>query len=108
MRWYGYVPYQRFIRETRVVNPALASANALSKSPQEFMVQAAAVPYTNSPERASSTFIRNLRYDPYIRQTFVTIGNSQYYYPMGPAMLANWLTSKSLGQFYNNYVKLKR
>lgn len=107
MKWYGWNPYQRFIRETRVTNPALASSQALSKSPQEFQVQHAATYGSNSPERASSSFIRMLRYNPYSRTTFVTIGNSQYWYPMGPRQLSQWLTSNSLGKYYNNFVKLK-
>lgn len=108
MIWAGYNPYQQWIRQTRVTNPTLASANALSKQPQEFRVQYAATYGSNSSEQASSTFIRRFRYDPYARRVFVTIGNSQYWYNMGPRQLSLWLTQKSLGEYYNRFVKLKR
>ena len=75
--------------------------------PLTFRVAHASVPYTNTPERASSTFVRNMRYLPNSNVMFVKLGANDYWYPMSLRKLSNWLNSRSLGQYYNNYVKLR-
>jgi len=105
MIWTGRRPYERFIEKLEHSNPTLLWQT--KSEPQEYRVAQAQVPFTNTPERASSTFIRNIRYMPYNRMTFVRMGNSTYLYPMDEHQLANWLKSRSLGRYYNQYLKLK-
>ena len=60
MQWVGYTPYEDFIRRLTVTNPTRAAIEEMS--PQEYRVAAASVPFTNNPSRASSTFVRRIRY----------------------------------------------
>lgn len=106
MQWIGYTPYEDFIRRLAATNPTRAAIE--EKSPQEYRVAAASVPCTNNPSRASSTFVRRISYEPAGQQVLVTLGNSNYVYPMSRIKLARWMTSNSLGQYYNNYIKLKK
>lgn len=105
MQWVGYTPYEDFIRRLSVTNPTRAAIEEMS--PQEYRVAAASVSGTNNPSRASSTFVRRIRYMPASQVSLVTLGNSQYVYPMSKPQLARWMTSNSLGQYYNRYIKLK-
>jgi len=75
--------------------------------PLTFRVAHATVPYTNTPTQASSTFVRNIRYMPNANVSWVRLGTKDYWYPMSLRRLSNWLNSRSLGQYYNRYIKLK-
>lgn len=106
MTWIGWNPYAEFWSRL-AANPAKQAKAALeAMEPQEFRPAPASVPFTNTPARASSTFVRNIRYLPNSQISFVKLGNNQYWYGMSPRMLAQWLNSKSLGQFYNQRIKL--
>lgn len=102
----GWNDYER-MKRMAAVNPNPAFRNNVENRDMEFNVAAAAVPYTNTPARASSTFVRNIRYLPSSRTAFVRLGNSTYWYGMSPTQLAQWLTSNSLGRYYNNYLKMR-
>jgi len=105
MNWNGYSPYEQFMQKLALSNPAAKQLEAMQ--PQEFTVAAASVPYTNTPARASSTLIRHIRYLPNSNVAFVKLGNNQYLYQQSPTQLARWLNSRSLGNYYDNYIKLK-
>ena len=105
MNWIGYTPYEQFMQAVSKTNPALAAQQ--SQSEQTFNVTPATVPYMNTPQHARSTFIRQMRYLPTSNTVFVTLGNSQYWYPCSQRMLAQWLTSNSLGRYYNHHVKVR-
>lgn len=104
MIWRGYTPYQQFIQKLMLTNRPLAQL----KKHQTLSFKAAKAHqfYTNTPQRASSTFVRNISYFPNARICYVNLGNSQYVYPMSRTMLSRWLTSRSLGRFYNRHIKL--
>lgn len=61
----------------------------------------------NQPNHLGSTFIDRVRFLPLSQTAIVRIGTGNYLYPLTQTTLANWMKSKSLGQFYNNYIKLK-
>lgn len=61
----------------------------------------------NYPGHLGSTFINRVRYLPMAGQAFVTIGNGNYLYPITQTGLANWMKSRSLGQWYNQHLKLR-
>lgn len=105
MAYSGWNDYMRAAGLYGRMSPAAAQAFKMQE--QEFNVARAAVPYTNTPARASSTFVTNIRYLPSSNTAFVRLGNSTYWYPMTQRQMANWLTSNSLGRYYNNYVKLR-
>lgn len=101
----GWTPYMNFMAQLAMTNPALRAAE--ESQPRQFVAAPATVPFTNTPEHASSTFVRNIRYLPSSKVAFVKLGNNSYWYKMLPGMLAKWLNSRSLGRYYNNYIKLK-
>lgn len=105
MEWLGRRPYEEFMQKLAQSNPTLLWKT--KSEPQEYRVAASTTPGSNSPARAASTFIRNIRYLPYTQTTLVRMGNSQYFYPMNERQLATWLKSKSLGKYYNQWIKLK-
>lgn len=82
-------------------------ARRAMQQPIRFRVAHAAVPYTNTPTQSSSTFVRNIRYMPNANVSWVRLGTKDYWYPMSLRRLSNWLNSRSLGQYYNRYIKLK-
>lgn len=82
-------------------------ARRAMQQPIRFHVAHAAVPYTNTPSQSSSTFVRNIRYMPNANVSWVRLGTKDYWYPMSLRRLSNWLNSRSLGQYYNRYIKLK-
>lgn len=107
MTWIGWNPYAEFWSRL-AANPVKQGKAALeAMEPQEFRAARASVPFTNTPARASSTFVRNIRYLPNSQISFVRLGNNQYWYPMTMRRLAQWLNSESLGRYYNNYIKLR-
>lgn len=102
--WPGYTPYEQLMRTLATTNPVVAEV--LKDDPVTFRPAHALMPYTNTPMHASSTFVRNIRYVPNTNTAFVKLGGRQYWYNMSPRMLSNWLTSNSLGRFYNDHIKL--
>lgn len=75
---------------------------------QDYRVARSFVPASNSPEHHASTFIQNISYSPKRHTAFVTIGDNRYWYPMTDYQMAAWMRSRSLGEYYNNNVKLKK
>ena len=55
----------------------------------------------------SSSWIDNIEYIPSLGIAIMNTNGREYYYPMSPNEVGNWMTSDSLGSFYNQYVKLK-
>lgn len=103
--------YELFRRATGLVGPLSPAQSALvssvnSKQPYYFDVDKAATPFSNTSQNLSSTWIGNIKYLPYSNVAFVKLGNSEYYYGMTPRQLSTWLNSRSLGQYYNNFIKL--
>lgn len=103
--WTGWSPYSQFMAKLKMANPGLYATEQMA--PQEFRAAAASQPFTNTPTRASSTFVRNIRYLPNSQTSFVKLGPNTYWYKMSPNMLSHWLNSRSLGQYYNRYIKLR-
>lgn len=107
MTWIGWSPYAEFWSKL-AANPAKQATAAIrAMEPQEFRPVQASVPFTNTPQRASSTFVRNIRYLPNSNISFVRLGKNEYWYPMTLRKLSRWLNSRSLGQYYDKYIKLK-
>lgn len=104
-----YNSYQDFLNAAGLAQLAgPAAEEAFKEEPIEFVVSQAAIPNTNTPYRASSTVIRNVKKpNPDSTTTFVTIGNSGYVYPMTDSQMATWMKSNTLGGFYNRYIKRK-
>lgn len=98
--------YQAYLRAAGLAktNPALSTI--MQKQPLNFQVSRGQ-PFSNNPNRLSSSWMGNIKYLPYSNVAFVNIGNSEYYYGMTPAQLATWLNSRSLGSYFNNFIKMK-
>jgi hypothetical protein len=113
-RFDSYDKYEEFLeklttnRFSKLLNTIMPSRDK-SSEPVTFDVFKAAVPYTNSPAKASSTVVRRVRYFPMSKTALVSLGNinSDYPYFMNDMQLAQWMRSNSLGRFYNNYIKRK-
>ena len=101
----GYTPYEEFIKKLAAFNPTVQYS--IKSEPANFNVAAATTTGSNSPHHAASTFIKKITYMPAGHMSFVHIGNSRYFYPMTDEKLAFWMKSNSLGQYYNNNIKLK-
>ena len=101
----GWNPYQLFLAILRLVNPP-AARTVQTNEPITFHIQGTA-PFNNTPAHASSSFIRNIRYNPHGSIAYVRLGTRDYWYPMTMRRLSNWLNYNSLGRYYNKYVKLK-
>ena len=82
------IPFRTFVNED--INVAQASLSGM-----------------NSIRHPASTFIQRISYEPRSNMVFVRMGNRMYYYPMTETELNAWLTSKSLGHWYNEHLKLK-
>ena len=74
---------------------------------EDIKVAKASVSGQNTPNYHQSTFIQQINYDPNRRMVFIKMGKGLYYYPMTVKELSTWLRSKSLGQWYNEHLKLK-
>lgn len=104
----GWTPYANLMASLRIAPTGNYARRAIPIGDRlQFRVAHATQPFTNTPQRASSTFVRNLRYLPNSNTMFVRLGRNDYWYPCTLRKLAHWLNSKSLGQYYNNYVKLR-
>lgn len=60
------------------------------------------------PLTPSSSFITSLKYDPVNKVAWVGMNGNEYEYPMDQYEVGRWVTSGSLGKFYNQRVKLKK
>ena len=56
----------------------------------------------------SSSWIDDIEYLPDLGIAVMHTNGNQYYYPMTPEDVGDWVTSDSLGSYYNDNVKLKR
>lgn len=63
------------------------------------------VPGMNTPMFAQSTFVENIRKPAHSDIAFVELGNNGYVYPLTENDMARWLTSQSLGRYYNQYLR---
>ena len=61
----------------------------------------------NTPQYAQSTFVRQVRKPAHSDIAFVRLGNNGYSYGMTEPQLAQWMTSQSLGRYFNSYLKRK-
>ena len=59
----------------------------------------------NTPQFAQSTFIRQIRKPAHSDIAFVRLGNNGYSYGLTEPEMARWMTSRSLGGYYNQYLK---
>lgn len=55
----------------------------------------------------SSSWIDEIEYLPSLGIAIMHTDGKQYYYPMTSDEVGDWMNSDSLGQYYNNNVKLK-
>lgn len=56
----------------------------------------------------SSSWIDNIEYIPSLGIAVMHTDGREYYYPMTADEVGNWMTSDSLGSYYNANVKLKQ
>lgn len=56
----------------------------------------------------SSSWIDDIEYMPELGLAIMHTGGREYYYPMTPDEVGDWMNSDSLGSYYNNFVKLPR
>lgn len=113
-RFNSYDKYEEFLNKmtsgvrNRLLHTLMPSTDPRSQ-PVTFDVFRAKVPYTNTPQKASSTVVRRIRYFPMSKTALVSLGNinSDYPYFMNDMQLSQWMRSNSLGRFYNDYIKRK-
>jgi hypothetical protein len=55
----------------------------------------------------SSSWINEIEYLPSVGMAILHAGGRQYYYPMTTDEAGNWVTSDSIGQYYNQNVKMR-
>jgi len=102
MRYNGYDDY--------LLAAGLAQTNpvaieAFENEDVEFTPAHSFMPGMNTPQYAQSTFIRQIRKPAHTDIAFVRLGNNGYQYGMTEPQLARWMTSQSLGKYYNEYLK---
>lgn len=56
----------------------------------------------------SSSWIDGIEYIPSLGIAVMKTNGNEYYYPMDAEQLGDWMTSDSLGSYYNANVKLKK
>lgn len=71
----------------------------------EFNPGYAFMPGMNTPQFAQSTFVRQIRKPAHSDIAFVRLGNNGYSYGLTEPQLGQWMTSRSLGGYYNQYLK---
>lgn len=113
-RFNSYEDYEDYLSNTPSSNYeslmyTLFPSRDPRSQPVTFDVFRASVPYTNTPQKASSTVVRRIRYFPMSKTALVSLGNinSDYPYFMNDMQLSQWMRSNSLGRFYNDYIKRK-
>ena len=62
-------------------------------------------PYSNSPLKMQSSFIKGLLYNPLTNMISLRLPNKSYFYNMTFNHLKNFLRYYSLGRYYNNKIK---
>lgn len=60
------------------------------------------------PLNPSSSWIDEIEYMPDLGLAVMKTAGREYYYPMTARQVGNWVTSDSIGSYYNRLVKLKR
>lgn len=55
----------------------------------------------------SSSWIDGIEYLPDLGIAIMKTNGREYYYPMTPNEVGDWITSDSLGSYYNKFVKLR-
>lgn len=55
----------------------------------------------------SSSWVDEVEYLPSMGIAILHAGGKQYYYPMTADEAGNWITSDSIGQFYNQNLKMR-
>lgn len=103
MTFNSYTDYEDLMDKLANVDQLPLSTPRLDNA--DFTVYQTPMSGMNYPGHLGSTFIRRVRYLPIAGQAFVTIGNGNYLYPLTQYGLANWMKSKSLGQWYNQNLK---
>ena len=101
-----YNSYNSYLAATGLIakNPALKSA--ILNGPTTFLVMPGP-PYSNSPNRLSSSWIKGAVNIPSTGSCLVNCGNKMYPHVMSDYELGRWLTSRSLGSYFNTNMKLK-
>lgn len=56
----------------------------------------------------SSSWIDGIEYYPDLGLAIMNTNGREYYYPMTPKEVGDWMTSPSLGSYYNANVKLRK
>lgn len=56
----------------------------------------------------SSSWIDGIEYIPELGIAIMNTNGREYYYPMTPKEVGDWMTSPSLGSYYNANVKLRK
>ena len=98
--------YQAYLTAAGLAKTNPVASSLFDKQPINFNV-AKGMEFSNSPTQLSSSWVGNIKYLPYSNVAFVRLGNGEYYYGMTPRQLSAWLNSRSLGSYYNNYIKMK-
>lgn len=70
-----------------------------------FLSTYSSIPYSNSPLKMQSSFIKGLLYNPLTNMISLRLPNKSYFYNMTFNHLKNFLRYYSLGRYYNNKIK---
>lgn len=62
-------------------------------------------PFSNSPYRSSSSWIKNCIYNPKSNTVSLRLGNKTYLYNISMPILNNMLKYRSIGRYYNTHLK---
>lgn len=71
----------------------------------DFLSTYSSIPYSNTPLKLQSTFIKGLMYNPVTNMISLRLPNKSYFYNMTFNHLKNFLRYYSLGRYYNNKIK---
>lgn len=70
-----------------------------------FLSTYSSIPYSNSPLKMQSSYIKGLLYNPLTNMISLRLPNKSYFYNMTFNHLKNFLRYYSLGRYYNNKIK---
>ena len=70
-----------------------------------FLSTYSSIPYSNSPLKMQSSYIKGLLYNPLTNMITLRLPNKSYFYNMTFNHLKNFLRYYSLGRYYNNKIK---
>lgn len=70
-----------------------------------FLSTYSSIPYSNSPLKMQSSYIKGLLYNPLTNMINLRLPNKSYFYNMTFNHLKNFLRYYSLGRYYNNKIK---